>query len=61
MSAMCQAGFDVLDVFPLTASYEPGALDVVHYKDEVFYTAEVELEKYARTPRQEYKATAVCL
>ena len=61
MSAMCQAGFAVLDLFPLSASYEPGAYDVLHYRDQVFYTAEDELERYARTPRQEYKTTAVCM
>ena len=59
MSAMCQAGFEVLDVFPLTASYEPGPFDVLHYEDEVFYTTELELEKYASIA-QESKSTAVC-
>lgn len=59
MSAMCKAGFKVLDVFPLTASFEPGALDVVHYKDEVFSAVELELERYARTAHK-YKNTAVC-
>ena len=60
MSAMCQAGFVVLDVFPLTASYEPGTWDVVHYKSKVFKTAELDLEKYARAA-QEYKSTQVCM
>ena len=61
MSAMCQAGFAVLDLFPMSASYEPGTRDILHYWNQVFYTAEDELERYARTPRQEYKTTAVCM
>ena len=60
MSAMCKAGFKVLDVFPLTASYEPGTFDASHYVDEVFSAAEFELEKYARNAH-EYKSTAVCI
>ena len=60
MSAMCNAGFEVLDVFPLTASYIPGTLDVVHYKNEVFNTAEIELEKYVEAG-SEYESTAVCI
>ncbi|KAJ7374438.1 hypothetical protein OS493_007544 [Desmophyllum pertusum] len=46
MSAMCQAGFDVIDVYPLTDSYPGGGLDVVHYADKVFDTMETLLEKY---------------
>ncbi|KAJ7374436.1 hypothetical protein OS493_007542 [Desmophyllum pertusum] len=46
MSAMCQAGFDVIDVYPLTDSYPGGGLDVVHYADKVFVTMETLLEKY---------------
>ncbi|KAJ7374440.1 hypothetical protein OS493_007546 [Desmophyllum pertusum] len=48
MSAMCQAGFDVIDVYPLTDSYPGGTLegDVVHYPNKVFVTMETLLEKY---------------
>ena len=48
MSAMCQAGFDVIDVYPITDSYPNGTLDldVVHYPDKVFFTMETLLEKY---------------
>ena len=60
MSAMCQAGFAVLDVFPMSASYEPGTYDILHYTNNVFYTAEDELERHARSA-QEYKTTAVCM
>ena len=60
MSAMCKAGIEVLDVFPLTASYMPGTMDIVHYADKVFKTAETELEKYVRTG-SEYENTAVCI
>ena len=60
MSAMCKAGFEVLDVYPLTASYEPGTLDGTHYDALVFKTVELELYKYA-VNAQEYKYTAVCM
>ena len=60
MSAMCKAGFEVLDVFPLTASYMPGTIDIVHYKNDVFNTAEIELEKYVKRG-SEYEGTAVCI
>ena len=60
MSAMCRAGFEVLDVFPLTSSYMPGTLDVVHYENYVFQMAEIELEKYVKTGSG-YKSTAVCI
>ena len=48
MSAMCQAGFDVIDVYPMSDSYPGGTLDndVVHYADKVFVTMETLLEKY---------------
>ena len=43
---MCQAGFDVIDVYPLTDSYPGGTTDVVHYPDHVFRAVETLLEKY---------------
>ena len=46
MSAICQAGFDVIYVYPLTDSYPGGTLDVVHYANKVFVTMETLLEKY---------------
>ncbi|KAJ7387805.1 hypothetical protein OS493_001149 [Desmophyllum pertusum] len=47
-ATMCQAGFDVIDVYPLTDSYPGGTLegDVVHYPNKVFVTMETLLEKY---------------
>jgi hypothetical protein len=60
MSAMCKAGLEVLDVFPLTASYMPGTIDIVHYTDDVFNTTEIELEKYVKRG-SEYQSTAVCI
>ena len=46
MSAMCEAGFDVIDVYPMTDSYPGGTEDVVHYPNHVFNAAEKLLEKY---------------
>ncbi|KAJ7374439.1 hypothetical protein OS493_007545 [Desmophyllum pertusum] len=46
MSAMCQAGFDVIDVYPLTDSYPGDTYDEVHYPDKVFDAMETMLEKY---------------
>ena len=46
MSAMCQAGFDVVDVYPLTDSYPGATLDEVHYPKGVFDAMETMLEKY---------------
>ena len=43
---MCEAGFDVVDVFPITDSYPDGALDQVHYSNDVFSALELLLEKY---------------
>ena len=60
MSAMCKAGFEILDVFPLTASYMPGTMDIVHYRNEVFNQAEIELEKFVKEG-SEYKNTIVCI
>ena len=51
MSAMCQAGYDVIDVLPMTDSYPGGTLDQddVHYPNKVFETMETLLEKYKTT------------
>ncbi|XP_028409614.1 uncharacterized protein LOC114532328 isoform X2 [Dendronephthya gigantea] len=59
MSAMCKAGIEVLDVFPLTASYLKGTLesDIVHYSNGVFMTAEMALETYVKTGA----TTRVCI
>lgn len=46
MSAMCEAGFDVIDVYPMTDSYPGGTEDVVHYPNHVFNAVEKLLEKY---------------
>ena len=42
MKAMCEAGFDVIDLYPMTDSYPDGTLanDVVHYPNKVFDTVE---------------------
>ena len=43
---MCRAGFEMLDVYPLSASFPNGTdrsydpYDSVHYKDSVFKPAE---------------------
>jgi len=46
LSAMCQAGFEVIDVHPLTAANPEGLLDAVHYKDIVFESLEAMLAEY---------------
>jgi len=46
MSAMCKAGFDVIDVYSLTDSYPYRCKDHVHYKNVVFYMIETMLEQY---------------
>ena len=46
MSAMCKAGFDVIDVYPLTDSYPRGPIDHVHYAGQVFDMLERMLEQY---------------
>ena len=43
---MCKAGFDVIDVFPLTNSYPHGSRDHVHYENKVFDMLERMLEQY---------------
>ena len=46
MSAMCKAGFDVIDVYSLSDSYPKRCADYVHYNNAVFYMMETMLEKY---------------
>lgn len=46
MSAMCEAGFDVIDMYPLTDSYPEPIVDEVHYPNKVFNEVETMLEKY---------------
>ena len=46
MLAMCKAGFDVIDLHPLTDSYPPRCKDYVHYGFEVFDMMEKMLEQY---------------
>ena len=49
---MCKAGIEVLDVYPLTASFPNGTdnsvdpYDMVHYKDLVFKPAQEVLLEY---------------
>ena len=46
MSAMCKAGFDVIDVYSLTDSYPLRCRDHVHYSKDVFDMTETMLEQY---------------
>lgn len=45
---MCQAGFDVIDVYPMTHSYPEGTLDsdIVHYPNKVFDAVVTLVENY---------------
>ena len=45
-SAMCNAGLDVVDVFPISNAYPNGTLDRAHYDPRVFWDLETLLEKY---------------
>ena len=49
---MCEAGFDVIDLYPMTDSYPGGTLDVVHYPNKVFDTVETLLERYKMNNNQ---------
>ena len=42
---MCNAGFEVVDVHPMTAANPEGLTDAVHYKEIVFESMESMLEK----------------
>ena len=46
---MCQAGYTVLDVYPITASYPAGTKDGIHFEDKVFNSAEDLLESFFQT------------
>ena len=46
MSAMCKAGFDVIDVYSLSDSYPHRCIDHVHYTNKVFNMVETMLEQY---------------
>ena len=52
MTAMCEAGFDVIDLYPMTDSNPVGTLDVVHYPNKVFDTVETLLERYKMNNNQ---------
>ena len=60
MWAMCNAGIEVLDVYPLSASYPQGTVDITHYNDEAFLAAEIQLERYALA-RSRRKTREVCM
>jgi hypothetical protein len=60
MWAMCNAGIEVLDVYPLSASYPYGTLDITHYNDEVFVAAEMELGRFVMAGSKE-KTRTVCV
>ena len=60
MWAMCNAGIDVFDVYPLSASYPQGTVDITHYNDEAFLAAEVELERYVLAQSRK-KTREVCM
>ena len=57
---MCKTGFNILEMFPVTASYMPGPFDVLHYLSHVFSTAEDELEMYMKNG-SEYSIPKVCI
>ena len=61
MWAMCDAGLEILDVYPLSASYPHGTVDITHYNDEVFFAAEIELERYVVMAELEEKTIPVCM
>ena len=45
-SAMCNAGFDVIDIYPVSDGYPNGAVDHVHYEPRAFWALHTLLEKY---------------
>ena len=45
-SAMCASGINVLDVYPISASYPPGTKDGIHYNNDAFDPVIEFLEKY---------------
>jgi hypothetical protein len=50
---MCKAGIQVLDVYPLSAAFNEGTLDYVHYNDTVFYPATQVIENYVIQTRRQ--------
>ena len=60
MWAMCNASIEVLDVFPLSASYPNGTVDITHYREKVFFAAEKELKRYVQSEIGE-KTKPVCV
>ena len=54
---MCNEGIEVFDVYPLSASYPKGTIDITHYDDKVFFAAETELQRYVLAKRTEKTTT----
>ena len=52
MSVACEAGFEVIDVYPLTESYPGSSEDVLHYGNQVFRAMEQMLEKQKVDPAE---------
>jgi hypothetical protein len=48
---MCKAGVRILDVYPLSAAYAGGTLDVVHYPSGVFVAVAQVLEDFFRSKK----------
>ena len=57
---MCGANMDVFDVYPLSASYPNGTVDITHYRNEAFFAAESELERYVMAGLKD-KTKPVCI
>lgn len=57
MDAMCKAGIQVLDVYPLSAAFHQGTLDYVHYNDTVFYPAANVIHNYVIESRRRKQET----
>jgi len=49
-SAMCEAGIDIMDMFPMTDSYPDGTYDVVHYRPPASQPMIPVLEDYLDGP-----------
>ena len=47
-SAMCKAGIEVVDMFPITDSYPEGTYDVVHYHPPASQPLVALLEEHLR-------------
>ena len=52
MTAMCEAGFDVIDLYSMTDSNPVGTPDGLHYPANVFDTVETLLERYKMNNNQ---------